>query len=796
MEVSPEIYAWMCSLNIIDPLSDRNPNKAKTDSLSNYIIPEDLLECLFKGEYIDTMILDLQEAYNKYFDNKKDCSIKLNELIFKEGNYEKISDKTKLENWKIIKEALKYFDIYYSYNELNKIVNGNKTILLKVITNIFNISSQYLKYTKLDTKNDNKTLTKKNKIGLNLNMNFPNNITNSNSKEKLKKNNSNSLLNISQNSQNNSKNLFTNNYLDVLTTNNNDNNSENNYSINNIFNNKIKNTDNNIDEFTDDSIDLDKIYPNTLYEKCTSPLEFYVVSLCKNLKIKPVQAVGLLSNNRHYLSVLCSNGVKNDYSPVKKWLEDLQVNFDILIKLIDKFKNDGVYMSYCIFGTALCSKDLDISVYGVDLINSLFKKYYINKDWLIKYGINSFIFTFIKHKNKAVFFLDNFIELIKKEPKIFFNEIKQRIANDDEYKILIYDLFYDIIDILNKLNNGIFKKIIYEFILNDLCLHEEKKLTYSCSLLCKIFSVYYKIIDDNLVNKIVLYFKKCIRSNLECIYATTITKIFILIKSLSKPYNKNAPILYKILVNLFIDLFDVIQKREVFLKNFMDFFHCLQQVPVDIFFNPYLKELKEKKNYNLCDFSFLNKIVLHPRIELADLRDIINFLIEVNLENNNNYYKRCAILVFENIMSNRLPFIKMNEEQNEDFTNLFMKYINNSIDTFMNKMNNYKITDNSKDISNIKDNENKVTVDEMFGINNNINDGVENNNQSLEEILEMSYIIMKYKFGNVNLYVQQKIVICCKRYYKGYKKHSGILLGMLKNYQDFGNILFEIEQNI
>ena len=814
MELPPEVYAWMCSLNIIDPFSETKSNQTNTNNLSNYYISEDLLESLFKGEHIDTMILDLQEAYNKYFDNKKDCSIKLSELIFKEKNYPKVSDKIKFENWLIINEALKYFDIKYSYNELNKIVSGNKTVLLKVIKNICNTSKQYLKYTKHDPRTDKKTTTKKGKIGLNLNMNFSNNNNNTNNdnKKNEKKNNNtiNTILNITQSSttnpnQKNYNNLSDNNNLDALITNNNDNISENNNSINNILNNN-KNADS-FPEITSDSIDIEKISPNKLYEKCTSPLEFFVVSLCKNFKIKPVQAIGLLSNNRHYLSVLCSLGLKNDYAPVKKWLEDLQINFDVLSKLIDKFKIDGIYMSYCIFGTALCSKDLDISVYAIDLINSLFKKYDINKDWLIKYGINSFIFTFIKHKDKIVFFLDNFIELIKKDQKIFFDEIKHRIEEDEEYKTLMYDVFYDIIDVLNRLNNGIFKKSLYEYVLNDLCLHEEKKLTYSCSLLCKIFSVYYEIIDDDLVNKILLYFKKCIRNNIECIYSTPIIQIFILIRSLSKSYNKNGPVLYKFLVNLFIEMFNIIQKREIFLLNFMNFFHRLQQVPVDIFFNPYLKEIKENKNYELCDFSFLNKIVLHPRIELEDLRNIITFLFDVNLEND-NYYKRCAILVLENIMKNRLPFIDMNEQQKEDFTILFTDYINNSIDTFMNKMNNYNNFDNNNYINNIKDNRNRVTVDEMFGVSSNNDNNNENENdnkvneqavnkyESLEEILEMPYIIMKYSFGNVNLYVQENIIISGKRYYKSYNKLSGILLGMLKNYQDFGNILYEIEQNI
>ena len=62
-----------------------------------------------------------------------------------------------------------------------------------------------------------------------------------------------------------------------------------------------------------------------------------------------MQAIALLSNNRQYLSVLCKSGINGNYITIKKWLEDLQINFDILLKLILKYEDD-IYMSYCIIG--------------------------------------------------------------------------------------------------------------------------------------------------------------------------------------------------------------------------------------------------------------------------------------------------------------------------------------------------------------------------------------------------------------------------------------------------------------
>ena len=348
-----------------------------------------------------------KNAYNKYFDIRKDCSLKLSELVFKEKNFNKISEKTKMNNWNVINDALKIFGIKYSKNELNKVVSGNNAALLKIITNIFNTVTQLLKYTKRDTNKDNNGLNTKSRNirdnnNLNLNMNFNTN-KNSNSNANITLNESNININNNKILQKENSSILNTSQNEVLKSLNADNNNINeNNIINNINNINTFNANdilNNNNRPLREYVNIDKISANTLYDNCTSTLEFFIVSLCKNFKLKPIQAIGLLSNNRQYLSVLCRSGINGNYITIKKWLEDLQINYDILLKLIFKYE-DGIYMSYCIIGTALCSKNYDISLYAVDLLHQLYKNVGFNKDWFIKIGINSFIFTFIKHEDK------------------------------------------------------------------------------------------------------------------------------------------------------------------------------------------------------------------------------------------------------------------------------------------------------------------------------------------------------------------------------------------------------------
>ena len=156
MEVSPEIYAWLTSLNIIEPFSQLEKEDTKM-----YYIPENIVESLFEGHYFDVMILNLQDAYNKYYSIRKNCSMKLKELAFKEKKYNKISTKTKINNWNVINDALQFFNMRFPKNDINKILNGNTDILLKSITTLFNTVTKLLKYTKKEYNMNNNLIENK-----------------------------------------------------------------------------------------------------------------------------------------------------------------------------------------------------------------------------------------------------------------------------------------------------------------------------------------------------------------------------------------------------------------------------------------------------------------------------------------------------------------------------------------------------------------------------------------------------------------------------------------------------------
>jgi hypothetical protein len=266
MEVTPEMYAWLTDLNIINPFSS-----LKTPTEGNFILPEKTIELMIGGKYMDIILTTLQAAYNKFYKLHLDYLTKLSELKEISEDQKYISNSVKYANWHLINEILNKFGISYTEEQINQLINGDKEFLLKVITQIYYLCSQFLKdRTFKSEKSDKSALINKEK---------------EKSKTKEKENfDDKSIISELENEIDNKK-----------TTN------------KNLASNQKSN----------DTVNINNIDPNKNYDDCSTALEFFILSLCKNFDMKPRQAVALLSNNRKYLSIICNKGLKGDFSKIK-----------------------------------------------------------------------------------------------------------------------------------------------------------------------------------------------------------------------------------------------------------------------------------------------------------------------------------------------------------------------------------------------------------------------------------------------------------------------------------------------
>ena len=62
MEVSPEIYAWLSNLDILNPF-----NAVNNDQPFSFIIPERIIQQFIGGKYMDIILKNLQDSYEKLY---------------------------------------------------------------------------------------------------------------------------------------------------------------------------------------------------------------------------------------------------------------------------------------------------------------------------------------------------------------------------------------------------------------------------------------------------------------------------------------------------------------------------------------------------------------------------------------------------------------------------------------------------------------------------------------------------------------------------------------------------------
>ena len=74
---------------------------------------------------------------------------------------------------------------------------------------------------------------------------------------------------------------------------------------------------NNLPNTNNGSVDINNIDINKNYSQCESTLEFFIISLSKNLNINPKQSVALLSNNPLKFNII-ANGTPalNNFSSI------------------------------------------------------------------------------------------------------------------------------------------------------------------------------------------------------------------------------------------------------------------------------------------------------------------------------------------------------------------------------------------------------------------------------------------------------------------------------------------------
>lgn len=667
MEVTPEVYAWMISLNIIDGYKSM---KVKSDG--NVILSDSFTEKLLKGSYVDKILICLEEGYNKFYKVKLSYTDKLKDMKSLKDD-QQVSNSVRFHNWKIIADVLINFGIEIEEEKISKISIGNKSILTNLLKNVYMLSSEVMKRSfEMHGSKDNSKST----------------ITVTN-------------LSIKKEKDLNKKN--------------------------------VSNTS------SSDSIDINNLNVNKSYKDCESPLEFFIVSLCKALEMKPKQAVALLSNNRKYLIHICNKGIKGDYEKIKNWYDDLSVNSRALTNLLKIWK-DGKSVGLATLSVGLFSKNYKIAQFSFNLINQLQGDIGGDWDWFTKEGLDTLIFAINKHSQLRV----QIINLIHEFSNGKHDELIQCLNSKLSDKDKLFEFLNSIISYIPDVNYHI-KIKLKTFLLENLIKDNNDK-SASISLLSD-YLILFAPVEKNTTNVILNYIKKGVREKgKRSVQLSGVAHFFRLVKHYGERKDQSAPPIYKTLVFLFLENYDDKILRENFLQHFCIFFKSDSSIPINLLMDPYFRQLKSSKNFSLSDFQFISSLVEHPRLQQENVRDIIDFIFNASLID--IFYARISNLIFH-------VLVEKNLLTDESLFPICIDYIKNSLKFFT--------------------------------------ESLKTNNLQLA-LLETPYDIVSLEIPQINSNIHEEVKMAVEIYRGLANNHSSGLLALLYSFEDHDEVLLGLEE--
>ena len=400
---------------------------------------------------------------------------------------------------------------------------------------------------------------------------------------------------------------------------------------------EIKNSPENFTEKSviKEAIDITDIDCEKEMTKAESCLEFFMLSLSKSLEMKPRQSAALLSNNRKYLIQIANKGIKGDYSKIIIWFETIQENKDHLLHLMKYSNEESNKLSLALLSVGFYSRNYNVSFLSCYLINILLNELNLSKmDWFLKEGIDAILFCINKHSLLRVSLINLIGEFSRDELSKTFKELLSRLQ---EKQILSF--IENIISVLKEANPlylESFKNFIYDFCRKGYTNNDDKayQLKSKISLISQYWIEFSDSIDEDQSQEILLNLKQDIRETDKKInQKVAIIELLRVFKVFAIRKEKLAPTLYKNLVFLFLEFYSDINIRELFITQFTNIFFFDQSIPVKIFLEPYLRQLKNSSNYSFIELQFILKISDHPKFDQSLLKEIYEFLCFINLSN-------------------------------------------------------------------------------------------------------------------------------------------------------------------
>lgn len=396
-----------------------------------------------------------------------------------------------------------------------------------------------------------------------------------------------------------------------------------------------------------DMMNLEQISKNLPLEECRSLLEILLVSLIRNLDLKPKQVVALLSNGNKYLAHVLVKGVKGNYDPLVLWLQELYSNMQYVLPFLTQ-EDLLIPVMLQVVKPALLSKSSEVTSWGCRIISHLCYELANLEllapawEWFCKEngGLNACILCL----KRNCYMREGIASVLSQISR--FNlaelltvEVRKFIGNPLELLEFIHNIVHPLVE-SSILKEGILKEGVLdcwiELAFKSLESSAENKVN-AIAILVDIWIIFPNYIEEteNMAINILAVLKKGTREKIQGIRVMSIVLLFKLLEYLAKSKNPYAPILYKTLTFSFIENHSELILREVYCRNFENIFQAFPSIPVDILADPLIKQVQasDKTSYfiNIFDFDLLSCISRHPKLQVKIGVLLLDLMIKIYL---------------------------------------------------------------------------------------------------------------------------------------------------------------------
>lgn len=168
------------------------------------------------------------------------------------------------------------------------------------------------------------------------------------------------------------------------------------------------------------------------------------------------------------------------------------------------------------------------------------------------------------------------------------------------------------------------------------------------NFLCDLWMLFPNVVENHeeISTELLNTLKRALRDKLDILKFACIAKVFHLLENFANERNSFAPIIYKTLTFYLVENYRDHFIREIILSNFSSVFDSILNIPIAILLEPLVKQLQvaNDANYSPIDFDFFIKIAKHPRLALKNAVQTMDVLGKIYM--NEELFTKAAAAPF------------------------------------------------------------------------------------------------------------------------------------------------------